>query len=205
MVFVPCVQVCGCRCGGALLCLVTYINTTTHHPLSTHTHIYIYITGPAPPPAGGARARGHLPLVAGRGQPPPLWLMGRDGQGMWIYIYIILYNIYIYTYKCTYIHKKGSMYHTHAHPDGFWQAWDVAGGECVLTLEGHENGKRSTSKKHTHTHTHTYIYIHTQRKRELQTGVSVLGLPTGDVATASTGREEVGCGFPSFFLPCVVD
>jgi hypothetical protein len=121
------------------------------------------------------------------------------------FIYILYYIIYIYTYKCTYIHKKGSMYHTHAHPDGFWQAWDVAGGECVLTLEGHENGKRSTSKKHTHTHTHTYIYIHTQRKRELQTGVSVLGLPTGDVATASTGREEVGCGFPSFFLPCVVD
>lgn len=31
--------------------------------------------------------------------------------------------------------------HTHSRPDGFWQAWDVAGGECVLTLEGHENGK----------------------------------------------------------------
>jgi phospholipase A-2-activating protein len=46
--------------------------------------------------------------------------------------------------------------------DGTAKIWDVAKGEVLQTLEGHENG------------------------------VCVLGLPNGDIATGSTGREEQG-------------
>ena len=44
--------------------------------------------------------------------------------------------------------------------DGTARLWDLARGSCVATLRGHENG------------------------------VCVLGLPSGDVATGSTGRQE---------------
>eukprot|EP00903_Cladosiphon_okamuranus_P020256 g18590.t1 len=46
--------------------------------------------------------------------------------------------------------------------DGTAKVWDVAGGACVVTLGGHENG------------------------------VCVLGLPDGKVATGSTGRQDSG-------------